>query len=90
MAKVKKSPEEKLIGQIDRLKFKQLGDNALIESITIENSKISHKADPEIRKKYMSACDLIEAISKCVQRRARVLKNKRDKLSEIRTMDLMV
>lgn len=90
MAKVKKTPEEKLIGQIDKLAFKQLGDNALIERMTIQNSKISQNADPQIRKKYLAACEMVEAISKCVQRRGRALKKKGEKLSELRTLDLPV
>lgn len=87
---MKKSTEEKLVGQIDRLKLKQHGDNLLIERMMFNNSKISQKTDPETRKKYMEACDLIERISKCVERRSRLLKEKSQKLCEPRTMNLMI
>lgn len=88
MGKVKKSPEEKLIAQIDRLADKNLGDNALIETLTRQNAAISQSTDVLIRKQFNETSDLIAQISNCVQRRSRLLKIKGRKLAELQTQSL--
>lgn len=80
-----KSPEEKLLAQIDRLKAKQQGDSSLMANMVWQADKLSQKTSVEERKKFSDLRDEIEKISQCFERRKRLLKRKGEKLSEIRT-----
>lgn len=86
---MKKNPEQKLISQIDRLKAKQAFDVGVMSKLVLDAEKISHKSDVKLRKAYSDMTDLIDKISACVERRRRLLWRKAEKLSEIRTAELI-
>lgn len=84
-----KTTEEKLLDQIDRLKAKQEGDSSLMSNMVWQADKLSQKTSVEDRKKFSDLRDEIEKISQCFERRRRLLKSKGEKLSEIRTAELV-
>lgn len=86
---MKKSTEQKLLTQIDRLKAKQEDDSSLMANMVWQADKLSQKTSVEDRKKYNDLRDEIEKISQCFERRRRLLKRKGEKLSEIRTAELV-
>lgn len=82
---MKKSSEQKLIGQIDRLKEKQTQDTLLMSRMVLQVEPISCSSDQANRKKFNDTKDEVDKISQCFERRKRLLKRKGEKLSEIRT-----
>lgn len=84
-----KSPEQKLVGQIDQLRLKQEGDIAFMSSLVMDAEKISQKSDLQSRRKHSEIKELIESISDCVDRRKRLLRRKGEKLSELQTSELI-
>lgn len=86
---MKKSPEQKLLGQIDRLKAKQESDASLMSSMVWQADRISQSTVLVDRKNYDSIKAEIEKISKSFENRRRLLKRKGEKLSEIRTAELV-
>lgn len=87
---MKKTPEEKLIGQIDRLKAKQAEDVRLMSGMIKQVEPISQSSFIKDREACSETMETVEQISQCFERRKRMLKRKGEKLSEIRTALLVV
>ncbi len=86
---MKKTREQKITGQIDRLLEKNLEDNQECEGLVRRNAVIVHTTDTTLRMEFNQNEEKKRNLEFRIQRRSALLKRKGHKLSEEKTMTLI-